>query len=423
MLYILSTKDAETRADEIAAALTSAYPDLEVQRHEEAGAPSLLSESSWPHWDDLLVVVFGAGPLPGPLEGTLRHEVSAASAERRDARILPISSLPDLSVPPAPLDAVKALQCLNDRGNDLPGIVRRVGVLLGLWLRGSGKKLFVSYRERDGQEVAKQLVDHMVGHGYPAWLDVERLSGGEIVQQEIEEHVSGADMVLLLDTPQVTESKWIQQEIDAAIHGFVPIFPLVLRPAGAAARRPGSSFMALRELYSHEIEVTLGTDGMCASLSQQALDRVLLEIEKRLVQIVRNRMKLPSYAREAFERVNFSWHTLDQHRQMYESTRKESKYSLIRMLAHCSVDGPTFDRSVKAFQSYLPALLPVGGSADKAPARAYNFKLFLYDEPVPEPNLEEIAERLRLDEDPLLRIVDLTGLTLYLENFRRPQAA
>jgi hypothetical protein len=181
--------------------------------------------------------------------------------------------------------------------------------------------------------------------------------------------------------------------------------------------------LALRELYCHELEVTLGNDAMCVSLSQQELNQVLVAIELRLVQIVRNRMKLSSHAREAFERVQFSWTTLDQHRQMYESSRKESSFSQTRMLAHCSVDGPTFHRSVKAFQSYHPAAVPAGGSAGTAQPRAYNFKLFLYDEPVPEPNLEEIAEHLRIDEDPLLRLVDLTALTLHLETFRRPQAA
>ncbi len=423
VLYILSTDDAKTRADEIAGELAKAYPDLQVLQCGEVEAPPLLTAQSWPRWDDLLVVVFGTGPLPAPLQGTLSQEVSAASAERRNARILPISTLPDLRVPPAPLDAIKALPCLHDRNTDVTNVVRRVGVLLGLWLRGSGKKFFVSYRESDGREVAKQLVEYLKRHGYPAWLDAERLDGGQIVQQAIEKHVAGADMVLLLDTPQVTDSKWIKKEIDAAIHGFVPIFPLVLRPAAGGLRKPGSSFLALRELYCHELEVTLGNDAMCVSLSQEDLNQVLVAIEQRLLQIVRNRMKLPSHAREAFERVHFSWSTLDQHRQMYESTRKESRFSQTRMLAHCSVDGPTFHRSVKAFQSYHPAAAPAGGSAGTAPPRAYNFKLFLYDEPVPEPNLEEIAEHLRLDEDPLLRLVDLTELTLHLETFRRPQAA
>lgn len=422
MLYILSTDDAKTRADEIGAELTKAYPDIKVH-YVEAGAPPLLTAQTWPRWDDLLVVVFGAGALPAPLEGTLGQEVSAASAERRDARILPISTLPAVRIPPAPLDAIKALPCLHNREADLTDVVRRVGALLGLWLRGSGKMFFVSYRESDGREVAKQLVDHLTRHGYGAWLDADRLDGGQIVQQEIEERVLGANMLLLLETPQITGSKWIEKEIDAAIHGFVPIFPLVLRPAAAKARTRGSSFMALRELYCHELDVTLGSGGMCGSLSQETLDQVLVAIEQRLVQVVRSRMKLPSHAREAFERVDFSWITLDKHRQMYESTRKESTFALTRMLAHCSVEGPTFVRSVEAFQNYHPAVAPAAGSDATSRPRAYNFKLFLYDEPLPEPNLAEIAKRVGLADDPLLRIVDLTELILYLETFRRPQAA
>lgn len=423
MLYILSTDNAKARADEIAAELTKAYPDIEVQQCGEVEAPPLLTAQSWPRWDDLLVVVFGAGSLPAPLEGTLRQEVSAASAERRDARILPISTLPDLRVPPAPLDAIKALPCLHDRETDVTNVVRRVGTLLWLRLRGSGKKFFVSYRESDGREVAKQMVEYLTRHGYHAWLDAERLDGGNIVQQEIEKHVSGADMVLLLDTPQATGSTWIEKEIDAAIHGFVPIFPLVLRPAGVKVRTRGSSFMALRELYCHELEAKLGSGGMCGCLSQEVLDLVLQAIEERLVQIVRNRMKLPSHAREAFERVQFSWTTLDQHRHMYELTREESRFSQTRMLAHCSVDGPTFIGSVEAFQSYHPAAAPTGGSAGTALPRAYNYKLFLYEEPVPDPNLAEIAKRVGLAQDPLLRLFDLTALTLHLETFRRPQVA
>lgn len=422
MLYILSTDDTKARADEIAGELTRAYPEIQVQQCGEAEAPQLTAQT-WPSWDDLLVVVFGTEALPASLLGTLRREVSAASAERRDARILPISTLPDLMIPPAPLDAIKALPCLHDRDTQLMNIVRRVGVLLGLWLRGSGKKLFVSYRECDGKEVAQQVVEHLTRHGYAAWLDTERLDGAQVVQQEIEEHVLGADMLLLLDTPRVTESQWIEKEIDAAIRGFVPIFPLVLRPAGVKARTRGSSFLALRELYYHELDVSRDIDGMCAPLSLESLDQILMAIEERLLQIVRNRMKLPAHAREAFERVHFSWNALDPHRRMYESARNEGKFAQTRMLAHCSVDGPTFLRSVKAFQSYNPQSAGVGGSGGTTSARAYNFRFFVYDEPVPEPNLEMIGEQLRLGDDPLLRIVDLTELTLYLEAFRRPQVA
>ena len=408
MLYILSTDDAKTRAEQIAAELTKAYPEIEV-RYVEAGALPPLPAQSWPRWDDLLVVVFGAGPLPAPLEGTLRQEVSAASAERRDARILPISTLPDLRVPPAPLDAIKAMPCLHDWNIDVTDVVRRVGALLWLRLRGSGKKFFVSYRESDGRQVAKQLVEYLTRHGYDAWLDTERLDGGQIVQQQIEKHVSGADMVLLLDTPQAKESNWIEQEIDAAIHGFVPILPLVLRPAVVGLKKPGSSFPALRELYCHELGVTPGPGGMCPSLSHEDLNRVLVVIEQRLGQIVRNRMKLPADAREAFEQAHFSWSTLDQERQMYESTKMER--FLTRMLAHCSVDGPTYD-SVKAFNRYHRAL-----------QREYNYKFFLYDKQFAEPNLPRIAEQLGLNDISLLRIVTLTELSLFLETFRRPQAA
>ena len=412
MLYILSTDDTEDHASEIKLALEQEYPDVGVQAVDGKDGVCL---AEWPKWDDLLIVVFGVKQLTQSLSVLLENEVEAATNESRNARILPVSTLTDIKRPPKPIDQVKALQYIKGNGAEFKAVMRRVGVLLGLWLRGSGKKLFVSHRQSDGGALAKQIADYLIDNGYPAWLDVDNLDGGELVQQEIEQHVSGADLLLVLDTPQAGQSQWIWKEIDAAISCFVPIFPLVIKPVGESGR--STSFLALKELYCNGIDVQIKDDGICELLTDDELYRILVMLEERLVQIVRDRMKIPKNASDVFRRVDFSWDTLDKHRYMYESTKPDLGMAMLRFLSHCSVDGPTFYSSVKAFQEYTPNQ-PVGLAAQASAPQGFNLKLFLHDIPIPEPARNRIAQDLSLAADPLLRVLDLTELALYLERYR-----
>jgi len=95
-----------------------------------------------PDWDDLLIVAFGSAPLPGALHAPLQQEAAAARAQNRSARILPVWTHPEQRKPPTPLADLLAIGCADPGGEDGGRLVRRVGALLSLWLRGQRLRVF-----------------------------------------------------------------------------------------------------------------------------------------------------------------------------------------------------------------------------------------------------------------------------------------
>lgn len=404
MIEIYAAPDLQAQADAIAADLTAAYPGFFEVATLSQGAAPFLHRVGQPAWDDLLILLFGGDTLPPHLQAPIQREIDAATRDKRACRVLPIATQADRPIPPAPLNQVKALPCPGSGNNDRERIVRRVGALLGLWLRGDHRKIFVSHRQSDGKALAAQVAQHLKENGYNAWLDAERLKGGEIVQQEIENHVADAHLLLLLDTPQAKDSEWIWKEVDAAIHGFVPILDLLLRPAGAESAR--SDFLALNELHHQSIQVSLSPDGNCKRLSKEALAGLLAAAEDYMVRILRLQMSLAAKAEETFTKTGFDWKVLDDRRKFYLSTKADDFCAQNRILSHCSAVSPTFHRSVRAFQA-----API----DDLPC---NVRLFLHEQPLARPLLERLTKEHGFRDDSSLRILDIAGLAKFLGLFR-----
>lgn len=362
-------------------------------------------------WDDLLAIVFGAGPLTPTAQAAAAAELEWASAGQRPPRLLPISADCAHRTPPAPLDAIKALPCFGSAADELERIGRRIGALLGLWTRGKDKRIFVSYRAADGFALAEQVAGFLQGLGYAALRDEEWLEGGDVVQDEIERHLESASLVLLLDTPRAAESRWIKQEIDMAIRNFVPILPVVLRPAGD--RRQGPSFRALMELGRwHQVGAELDGEGRCRSLPDDMLPGLLAEMELYLSDILRIRAMLARLAADSFERAGFAWSPLAPERGLYETFKADEHFAAIRMLTHCSPLPPTFHRAVEAFKRH-----PGQGQGPESGGLRYNFRIFLHEGGVPPLELESVAQSLGMREEAQLRVLDLTRLEEFIARF------
>lgn len=408
MIGIYTTPDAGLNAAAIAAAIGRVWPDQRIIESDGQPLPNLpfIGAAESAKWDDLLLVAFGRDPLPADLHGPLAAEVEAAVREQRTSRILPVSTLAGQRLPPAPLRAVKALPCLAPDGADGANLARRVGALLWLSLRGTDRRIFVSHRQADGQRVAEQIAGYLNAQGYRAWRDEERLGGAEVVQDEIAHTIAATHTLLLLDTPKARDSDWVWAEIDMAIGGFVPVVPIVLRPVEST---DGSGFRNAAEMAPHRVSVRLDDAGVCELLAETDLNGILAAMEEHLGRLLRLQRTLADKVEASFREAGCDWQTYDSQRHLYLGSRPDLVFAWLRMLAHCSAVSPRIMPAVRAFQDWQPV--------DKAPA-SFNYRLFIYEPPMPDPELKRLVAAHQLDQDAQLRLFDTDQLAHFLARYQ-----
>src|SRR5450631_3969565 len=61
-----------------------------------------------------------------------------------------------------------------------------------------GKRIFLSYAHKDSVELVKRLHADLSEKGYPVWLDIRRLTGGDNWSDEIELAIDNSDIVIVL---------------------------------------------------------------------------------------------------------------------------------------------------------------------------------------------------------------------------------
>src|SRR5271170_102345 len=71
----------------------------------------------------------------------------------------------------------------------------------------AASRVFISYAHKDGATLAKRLRADLTQTGFTAWLDTQRLTGGDLWSNEIEGAIDNADIViaLLSDDSYVSE--------------------------------------------------------------------------------------------------------------------------------------------------------------------------------------------------------------------------
>src|SRR5438105_2906545 len=249
MIAIVCDDDSRAAADSIMADLSEAYRGQLNVVTEAASSPN-----PWPddvNWDDLLIVLYARPELPEPA----RNFISEFLRERgKHSLVLPVSIAQGLRQPPAPLASIKAIPYDGEARGAAGRIARRVGAMLGLKLRRRDNQILISYRAKDGINIATQIHDHLASLGYRVWLDEARdpidqepnILPGKEVQEEIRNALSESNLLLLVDTPAAGESGWIKYEIDTANGDLLPVLPVCLRPKGD--RRKGPQFRSLRDL-------------------------------------------------------------------------------------------------------------------------------------------------------------------------------
>lgn len=166
MVVTISEQDGLAIAQAISEGLLKAYANDLVTVNLTIG-DDLRWPAYEPSWDDVLIVLFGSQDFP---DSGIRFILEYKKA-RSESNVLPIALNEMNTVPPKPIEGIKAIT-YNGRIQHLSNLViLRVGALLGLRLRRRESTIFVSYRSTDGGEIALQLHDYLKNNGFQPWLD------------------------------------------------------------------------------------------------------------------------------------------------------------------------------------------------------------------------------------------------------------
>jgi len=356
MILMVTEQGTEPAAQRIAGALSKEY---NLPRRPEMVPQNAVWDRAV-EWDDLLFVFYTSGALP---PATVQYIKAYQNAHKTSAAIIPVGINPDFIAPPNPISGIKAAR--YDASDEMTAaIVKSAGVFLGLALRPGCQRIFVSYRTKDGEQLANAIYGRLEAAGFVPWLDAakENLVIGDEVQDTIRSNIDSAAMVLLIDTPDAPASGWVSIEIDIAIGQLIPLLPVV---AGGESM---SRFIQLQGLRRQALIKQNPTESPV--LSDADWESVRAEVEGLLLSTFRRRLRILSRAQAAFEANGYKWKAVDERLRMYRADKNTPLLGRVIALSHCLVQDITHVPSLKAYWNYLSAY------ADLA---AVNQKLCIYD--------------------------------------------
>ena len=248
MVAVLYSDTHRALAENIVSDLAVAYAGRVESMLFPASSPAAWGTDL--SWDDLLIVLFDRLDFPDAGQQFIQA-YQIRSAQR--GMVLPVAIEQGYQKPPLPVEGIKALIYDTDAKGPKGRLMRRVGAMLGLQVQSREKRVFISYRTKDGSAIADQLYGHLKTLGYEPWQDQAReLDGdpkilpGSPVQKEIDDALEQANLVLLVDTPSAPHSEWIKHEVDTAHSLLLPVLPLCFREASDPKKIP--RFRSLLEL-------------------------------------------------------------------------------------------------------------------------------------------------------------------------------
>lgn len=365
MLYLLHQASDAPVATLLKKTLSAAFNDATELVLVAAESPSASTPAT--SWDDLLLVLFDGQAFPDAGRSFIEEYVSIRP---RGAAILPVALDAAHSRPPAEAESIKAFVYEASEASQSQ-LVSRVGAMLGLRWQGRDSNLFISYRAKDGKEIARQIYDHLVALGHRPFLDDARefddlphILPGSPVQKEIDEALDNASLVLLVDTPLAPDSIWIKHEVDTADSLLLPILPLCFR--APTERKKGPRFRSLNSLMRW-VELPFDPHGATAPLSESQLDMIAAETERYYCEIFRRKCRVPSLVESDFSNHGFAWRVLDGRLLMFGASKQRGVRMTTSVLTHCSIFDQIYDPALQRFLDYLAQTQPC------------NHSLFVYD--------------------------------------------
>ena len=185
----------------------------------------------------VLALVGDGGPL-NDYSGALAHWISLLAHDPR-YRVVPIcppsgrSSM--LGALPSGLQDRKILEWTRSPVDAVPGVLGAADLI------SRDYRVFISYRQEDGQNHADDLFAALAYAGFDVFLDRVRIDAGAHIPDRIREELVHKAIVLVLETPLVGKSAWVAQEVAIAASSRLGIlavqFPGGTRIASLSSRR------------------------------------------------------------------------------------------------------------------------------------------------------------------------------------------
>jgi hypothetical protein len=402
MILILFESRFASDVDQITADIEKAF-----RGNVEVGLLPAETGGVWPAlpaWDDLLLILFDTNVFPHP--GNKLIDDFMLQRGRR-ALVLPIAINPAQRRPPPSAENIKALPYNNEAKGESGRLIKRIGGMLGLRLQGRDSKIFISYRATDGTLIADQIYSHLSAIGHSPWQDqaIEldgdtKILPGSEVQVQIDDVLASASLVLLIDSPMAHESKWIRHEVETADSMLIPILPICFKSPFEV--RKGPRFRSLL-LLQRWVEIDNVDIHNANPLSNDQLERVVLEIETYLCEIFRRKCRVPFIVEKEFLHYGFDWTVKDKPLYMFGSVKVGGRLSTT-IISHCSIFDQIYKPSMQRFRKYV-------NQSDKA-----NYSLFIYDGDLLSD--EELANMLGNDEGEVVVLHHQELSSLISSNFK-----
>ncbi|MES9994271.1 MAG: toll/interleukin-1 receptor domain-containing protein [Candidatus Thiodiazotropha sp.] len=173
-----------------------------------------------------------------------------------------------------------------------------VGRILDLlWHRRRERKVFISYRRTESQEVARQLQARLTNSGYEVFLDETTIPPGTDFQKALKNWMNDADFVLLLATPQLESSEWVVEEIEfanlASVGLLAVVWPGEIRANILQTLMPDQIFdlseKCLQDMDGNEASIS-NVDLGKLQLKKQTIDKLLEHIDSYRLQAIQRRL-------------------------------------------------------------------------------------------------------------------------------------
>jgi len=123
-------------------------------------------------------------------------------------------------------DILKNINAFYWKENEFPEkrLVRKIFENLGI--DEKQRRVFISYRRKDGLGMADQILDRLSRQRFNVFLDKYDVEVGHNIQQEIYESMEDKAFLVVIESPDAHNSQWISKEIIYALTHEIPVFLL-----------------------------------------------------------------------------------------------------------------------------------------------------------------------------------------------------
>jgi hypothetical protein len=201
----------------------------------------------------------------GPNRDRALDSIASALAAAGDVIIPAVPSLVDFSsqVPPS-LAPVNGMSIPGE--TNLPELASLILETLHLMRRR--RRVFISYKRAESQEVATQLYHELDAHSFDPFLDTHSIRQGDPFQERLWHRMADSDLTILLYTNTVLGSGWVQKELDRADAMGITVLQVIW---------PGVERDARTDLFEPFYLDSGDFDG--SSLTQEKLEEIVLRVE------------------------------------------------------------------------------------------------------------------------------------------------